>query len=359
MVGFRVKVAAATFAGFVSILIGRTRARQENMRGKAIARPLNDRFLIIGRAGMDFYADPPGTPLHEGTRWVSALGGSSANIAAAICRQGGQAALVTCVSDDPVGTWVTRELASYGVETQHVRRVGGEARNSLAVVDTNGAATQVVIYRNDAADFAMGPEDIEGVDLASFGAVVGAGTVLASEPARGATLAAFDRARAAGVPVVLDVDYRAYSWPDRRTTAAIYARAAEAADIIVGNDDEFGVLAESYDGGLDAARALAARGKTVVYKMGHRGAITLEGGDEVRSGIFRVEALKPTGAGDAFMGSFLAALAAGRGLHDAVRRGSAAAAIVVTRVGCAPAMPTPDELDDFMTTHPGPTIPED
>ncbi len=322
-------------------------------------KPTNNQFLVIGRAGMDFYADPPGTRLEDGAQWVSALGGSSANIAAAICRQGGQAALVTCVSDDPVGTWVTNQLAQYGVEIDHVRRVAGEARNSLAVVDTNKAETQVVIYRNNAADFRLSAEDIAAVDFSGFGAVVGAGTVLASEPSRSATLLAFDKAQAAGIPIVLDIDYRPYSWPDARTAADTYARAAAASDIIVGNDDEFGVLAADYDGGLDAARGLASQGKTVVYKMGHRGAITLQGDSETRTGIFQVDALKPTGAGDAFMGTFLASLAGGQALSEAVRRGSAAAAIVVTRVACAPAMPTPAELDDFLKTHPGPTIPED
>ncbi len=319
----------------------------------------NDRLLVIGRAGMDFYADPPGTRLEDGAQFTTALGGSAANIAAAFCRQGGRAALITCVSDDAVGQYCLNQLRHYGVEAGLIRRVGGEARNSLAVVDTNGPDTQAVIYRNNAADFHMDESDIAGVDFSGFGAVVTAGTILASEPSRGATMLAFEKAQAAGVPVIFDVDFRAYSWPDADTTARVYARAAEVSDIIIGNDDEFGVMAADYSGGLDAARGLARQGKTVVYKMGHRGAITLRGEEESRTGVFQVDALKPTGAGDAFMGSFLAALAAGRDLHTAVQRGSAAAAIVVTRVGCAPAMPTPQELDDFIATHPGQTIPED
>lgn len=317
------------------------------------------RFLIIGRAGMDFYADPPGTRLEEAVSFTVALGGSSANIAAGICRQGGQAALVTCVSDDPVGTFCENQLRDFGVDTTHVRRVAGEARNSLAVVDTNKADTQAVIYRNNAADFQMDARDVEGIDMAQYTAVVSTGTVLASEPSRSATFQAFKAARAAGAKIVFDLDYRAYSWPDAQTAADTYARMAEASDVIIGNDDEFGVLAASYDDGLAAARALAQQGKTVVYKMGHRGAITLTKGQEHRTGIFKVEALKPTGAGDAFMGSFLMSLANGSDLKTSVLRGSAAAAIVVTRVGCAPANPTPAELDKFIAGHPGATIPDE
>jgi len=329
------------------------------LKGLAITRPLNSRFLVIGRAGMDFYADPPGTRLEDGAVFTTALGGSSANIAVAVCRQGGSAALVTSVSDDPVGQYCLNQLAKFGVETQYVTKVAGEPRNSLAVVDTNGTDTQSVIYRNNAADFQMSLEDIARVDVTGFGAMVTTGTVLAAEPSRSATFAAFDKARAAGIPIVFDLDYRPYSWPDAETSAQVYAQMAEACDIIIGNDDEFGVLAQNYDDGLAAARDLAAKGKTVVYKMGHRGAITLTADSETRTGVFKVEALKPTGAGDAFMGSFLSAYAGGAPLNDSVLRGSAAAAIVVTRVGCSSAMPTPEELDQFIADHPGATIPEE
>ena len=329
------------------------------MREFDIVSLANDRFLVIGRAGMDFYADPPGTRLQEALTFTAALGGSSANIAAGICRQGGQAALVTSVSDDPVGEFCLHQLQSYGIETQYVSRVGGEARNSLAVVDTNGPATQSVIYRNNAADFQMTQDDIARVDVSGFGGLVTTGTVLASEPSRSATFAAFDKARAAGVPIIFDLDYRPYSWPDARTASETYARMAEASDIIIGNDDEFGVLAENYDDGLAAARGLAQQGKTVVYKMGHRGAITLTKTGETRTGIFKVDALKPTGAGDAFMGGFLMALARGEPLETAVLRGSAAAAIVVSKVGCAPAQPTTEELNQFIAEHPGASLPQE
>lgn len=55
------------------------------------------------------------------------------------------------------------------------------------------------------------------------------------------------------------------------------------------------------------------------------------------------------------MGGFVSSLSAGHNLKDAVLRGSACAAIVVARVGCAPAMPTTSELEAFLAEHPGPT----
>jgi 5-dehydro-2-deoxygluconokinase len=70
-----------------------------------------------------------------------------------------------------------------------------------------------VIYRNNAADFQMDIADVEAVDYKSYGALITAGTVFAAEPSRSAAFRAFELARAAGLPIIFDVDYRPYSWP--------------------------------------------------------------------------------------------------------------------------------------------------
>lgn len=308
--------------------------------------------LVIGRAGMDLYADPPGTSIEAATRFTSALGGSSANIAVALTRAGGQAALLTSVSDDAVGRFCLAQLDAYGVDRTHVRTSGGPSRNSLAVVETRLDNCQSVIYRNGAADFDMTLADVEAVDYTRLGGLITTGTVLASEPSRSATFRAFDLARAAGLPLIFDIDYRPYSWASATEAAEVYSRAATSCDVIVGNDVEFGFMAGDILRGLDKARSLNAQ--IVVYKMGELGAITLSGGQEVRTGIYQTTALKPTGAGDAFLGNLIASLARGEPLAKAVLHGSAAAAIVVSRVGCAPAMPTRAELDHFIATYDGP-----
>jgi len=313
-------------------------------------------FVIVGRAGMDMFPDPPGTRTEEATRFVSALGGSAANTAAGICKLGGKAALVTSVSDDSIGRYCLNQLDHYGVDRTHVKSVGGEARNSLAVYESRVEDHQTVIYRNGAADFKMTKDDVEAVDFSRFGALITAGTVFAAEPSRGAAFHAFELAKRAGLPIIFDVDYRPYSWPSAKVAEEVLSRAGAEADMIVGNDEEFGFMAGSVDKGLDKARELAATSATIViYKMGEHGAITLTGGEEQRSGIFRTEALKPTGAGDSFMAGMLASLATGYGLADSVMRGSACAAITVSKPGCAPAMPDPETLDTFLNTHPGPT----
>ena len=321
-----------------------------------LSRLTGNRFVIIGRAGMDLYPDPPGTRTEDATHFFSCLGGSSANIAVAITRQGGHCALVTRVSDDAIGRFALKELDKYGIDRSHVTPVGGEARNSLAIVESRVEDHQSVIYRNGAADFHMTEADVSAVDYTSYSALITTGTVLAAEPSRSAAFTAFDQARSAGLPLIFDIDYRPYSWASPDEAAEIYSQAGALCDVIVGNDVEFGFMAGGYDKGLAKARDLARQGAAiVVYKMGEKGAITLTADGEFRTGIFAVDALKPTGAGDSFMGGFIASLAAGHGLRDAVLRGSASASIVVSKVGCAPAMPTTAELDKFLADHPGPT----
>ena len=314
-----------------------------------------NRFLILGRAGMDLYADPPGTRIEEAIGFVAHLGGSAANIAVALARQGAQADLLTRVSDDAVGRFCLAHLDHYGVGRAHVGLTAGENRTSLAVVETRAENCQSIIYRNGAADFAVTETDVAAVSFAQYGALVITGTALAQEGSRLATLAALRGATAAGITTVMDIDYRPYSWPSRREASATTLTAARLCDIIVGNDEEFGLLAERAEDGLAMTRTLVDEGAGIaIYKMGERGAVTVTPEGEIVTGIYRTQAVKPTGAGDSFMGGFLAALAHGRPLREAVLRGSAAAAMVVARVGCAPAMPTSVELDAFLATHPDP-----
>jgi len=314
-------------------------------------------FVIVGRAGIDFFTDV-GVRAEDAERLTVDLGGSAANIGAGICKLGGKAALVTSVSDDSVGSYCVNRLHYYGVNTDHVRRVGGEYRNSLAFYESVLEGHRNVIYRNGAADFQMTVADVEAVDYSQFGALITAGTVFAAEPSRTATFRSFELAKAAGLPIIFDVDYRPYSWPSPQVAADVLSRAAEASDMIVGNDEEFGFMAGGMDKGQAKAQALSEdTAEIVVYKMGENGAVTYAGGQEITTGIYPVTAVKPNGAGDAFMAGLMTAVAQGRDLKAAILRGSACASITVSQPGCAPAMPTPELLDDFLNTHPGPTTP--
>jgi 5-dehydro-2-deoxygluconokinase len=305
-------------------------------------------FLVLGRAGMDLYADPPGTEIEDATKFTAALGGSAANIAVALSKQGAEVALLTAVSNDAVGRFTLKALGSCGVDTRLITSVDGEARNSLAVVETRAKNCQSVIYRNGAADFEVTEADVELIDFTQFAAIIVTGTSLAREPSRSATFTALHRAREAGLLLIIDVDYRPYSWGSKAEAQAICSQAVALCDIIVANDEEFAVLAGTDDGLALAYNLSRQAGRVVIYKLGEKGCTTFAPGGYFDTPVFPVAALKPTGAGDGFMGGFISGLVAGASLPEAVRRGAATAAIVVTRVGCAPAMPDANEVHLFM-----------
>ena len=315
-------------------------------------------FVVVGRVGIDFTPDA-GVAIEDAPNMMVAMGGSSANIAAGLVKFGSKAALVTRVSDDAIGRYCVNQLNHYGVDATHVKPIAGEYRNSLAVYETRLENHNSVIYRNGAADFQMSMEDVESVDYSQFGALITAGTVFAAEPSRSAAFRAFELAKEAGLPIIFDVDYRPYSWPSPQVAEDVLSRAGAMSDVIVANDEEFGFMAGGIEKGLEKARELAnSTASIVVYKMGHLGAITFADGEETQSGIYIVDALKPTGAGDSFMAGFIASIAEGRALNEAVMRGSACAAIVVAKPGCAPAMPNTEQLEAFLASHPGPSVPD-
>ena len=313
-----------------------------------------NRFVVLGRVGMDLYADPPGTRIEQAQHYFAAIGGSAGNIAVGLARQGAAAALLTHVSDDAVGRYCRAELQRYGVDTGHVTLEGGQARTSLAVVETIATDPHSVLYRNGAADFALTEADVARVDFTGVAALVVTGTALACEPSRGAALRAMVAARNSGALVVLDVDYRAYSWTSTTEAATVCLAAARQVDCVVGNDDEFGLLAGNPDLGKALAKSLAQNGAAFcVYKQGAAGATTFTPDFSFETGIFKVTALKPMGAGDGFMAGLLAGLGRGHTLESAVRRGAATAAMIVAGIGCAPASPDTASLDRFMATqHP-------
>ncbi|MFK7874955.1 MAG: PfkB family carbohydrate kinase, partial [Paracoccaceae bacterium] len=129
----------------------------------------HNNFIIIGRAGIDFFTDP-GVRVEDAESMTVDLGGSSANIGVGISKLGGRGTLVTCVSDDSVGSYCINRLKHYGVETKYIKKVSGEFRNSLAVYESRLDDHRNVIYRNGAADFQMDDGDVSAVDYSAYGA---------------------------------------------------------------------------------------------------------------------------------------------------------------------------------------------
>ena len=316
-----------------------------------ISKIQKNNFLLIGRAGVDIYPDPPGTKTENANKYVTHLGGSSANMGVQLTKYGGSCSLLTRVSNDALGKFAINQLDSYGVKSDLVKLEDNESRISFAIVESTIVDHQSIIYRHKAADLFLNKNDIENSNLQNYECILITGTSLAAEPSRSAVLYALKLAKEKKIPVIMDIDYRPYTWESEDKAKEIYNLAGDYCSGIIGNDDEFAILSGSYHDGLSYAKKISRNCDLVIYKMGEKGSITFANNEEIQRGIFPVKPLKPTGAGDAFMGSLIGAILKKYALQKAIEIGSAAAAIVVTKVGCAPAMPDLDEVLDFMKNN--------
>jgi len=316
-----------------------------------ISKIQKNNFLLIGRAGVDIYPDPPGTKTENANKYVTHLGGSSANMGVQLTKYGGSCSLLTRVSNDALGKFAINQLDSYGVKSDLVKLEDNESRISFAIVESTVVDHQSIIYRHKAADLFLNKNDIDNSNLQNYECILITGTSLAAEPSRSAVLYALKLAKEKKIPVIMDIDYRPYTWESEDKAKEIYNLAGDYCSGIIGNDDEFAILSGNYDDGLGYAKKISRNCDLVIYKMGEKGSITFANNEEIQRGIFPVKPLKPTGAGDAFMGSLIGAILKNYDLQKAIEIGSAAAAIVVTKVGCAPAMPDLNEVLDFMKNN--------
>jgi 5-dehydro-2-deoxygluconokinase len=308
--------------------------------------------VIVGRAGMDLYPVPDGIETETAAHFAAEIGGSAGNIAVAIARQGLPVALCGAVSDDAVGRFVRRHLERFGVDISQVRNAPGSCRTSLAICETRPADSETVFYRSDAADLQLRPEDIDAKLIGESAFLVVTGTSLATEPSRAAALRALKLARAAGTCTILDIDHRPVSWVSAEEARRVLSEAARDCTVIVGNEEEFAVMGAQGANVLQSAEALVRAGHPlVIFKRGEAGSVAITADGTLETASVRVEAKKPFGAGDAFLGSLVVAVYRGMALGPALHRASAAAAYVVCRRGCAFAMPTAAELDQFISSH--------
>jgi 5-dehydro-2-deoxygluconokinase len=315
-----------------------------------VSRPLA--AIVIGRAGMDLYPLPDGTETESARQFAAEIGGCAGNTAVALSRQGHAVALLGAFSDDPVGRFVRAHLARYSVDTSRCRSISGDYRTSLAICETRYPDSETVFYRNRAVDLQLNAGDFDSTFIGSAAVLIVTGTALAAEPSRTAVFEALGMARTARTFSILDIDHRPVSWRSQDEAASIYADAASRCDAVIGNDEEFAIIGGSKTKALAAATGLVAKGcRFAIFKQGSAGSITITPGHNFSTGVFAVAVKKPFGAGDAFLGTLVAALLRGAALELAVERASAAAAYVVSRRGCAFAMPTAAELDLFVKRH--------
>ena len=323
-------------------------------------------LICLGRLAVDLYAQQPGARLEDATSFAKYLGGSSANAAFGAARLGLRTAMLSRVGDDHMGRFLLETLAREGCDVGHVG-IDRERLTALVLLGIKDRDTfPLIFYRENCADMAVDEADIDEAFIASSRALAITGTHFSTPRVHAASSKALAFAKKHGVRTVLDIDYRPVLWGltgrgDGETrfiandgvTAHLQAMLPQF-DLIVGTEEEFHIAGGSSDL-LAALRAVRAITKAMlVVKRGAQGCNVIDGAvpasmdDVPMYRGARVDVLNVLGAGDAFMAGFLYGWLRDQGIERSCAYANACGAIVVSRHGCAPAMPSRAELDYFL-----------
>jgi 5-dehydro-2-deoxygluconokinase len=315
-------------------------------------------LICIGRLGVDLNCDDVNCPLKDVKSFHPTVGGSPANIAIGSSKQGIKVGVISKISSDAIGEYVIAELNEYGVDTSNVSKDENGAKNCLAITEIK-APNQCggILYRDNVADLNLTYGDISEEYIKSAKAILVSGTALSASPSREAVLLAIKYAKKHGTKVIMDIDYRPYSWASMEETSFYTSMACEACDIIIGTREEFDVVEYLYDKDniddeVSAKRWLNEKTEIVVVKRGEDGSTAWTNeGDEISHPIYPAQLKKTFGAGDAYASGFISALIKGEDILTAMGNGSASATIVVSGYDCSKTSPTTEELAEYRRTH--------
>lgn len=311
-------------------------------------------MILLGRVAVDLNPVDYYCPLSESTTFKRYLGGSPANIAVGLSRLGKKCGFFARVSDDELGVFVTNFFKNEGIDCSHITKCTNGEKIGLTFTEIKSETeSSITMYRNEAADLKLDVCDIDEDYIKKTKALLISGTALCESPSREAALKATLIAKKNNIPVIFDIDYRAYNWKSKDEIAIYYSAVAEKADIILGSREEFD-LTEKFIGldGTDKASAEywhKKNAKIVIIKHGKEGS-TAYTNDGLSYTIkpFPVKLLKSFGGGDGYASAFLYGILEGWDMWDALELGSASAAMLVASHACSQDMPSVDAVKEFI-----------
>ncbi|MFQ3176200.1 MAG: 5-dehydro-2-deoxygluconokinase [Psychromonas sp.] len=323
-------------------------------------------LICMGRVAVDLYGQQVGARLEDMGSFSKYLGGSSGNVAYGTARQGLKSSMLARVGDEHMGRFLKEELDAVGVDTSHMI-TDKERLTGLVILGIKDTETfPLIFYRDNCADMAITAEDVSEEYIASARCLAITGTHLSNPQTREAVLTALKYARRHGVKTALDIDYRPILWGltalgDGETrfiaSESVTAQLKDVLhlfDLVVGTEEEFHIAGGSTDT-IAALRSVRAVSQAeFVCKRGPLGCSVFSDmiPDSLDQGItiqgVRVAVLNVLGAGDAFMSGLLRGYLNNEGWEKSCAYANACGALVVSRHGCAPAMPSKEELDNYL-----------
>jgi 5-dehydro-2-deoxygluconokinase len=322
--------------------------------------------ICLGRAAVDLYGEQIGSRLEDMSSFSKYLGGSSCNIAYGTARLGLKSSMLTRVGDEHMGRFVKEELARGGVDVSHVvtdpKRLTGLVILGIKDQDT----FPLIFYRNDCADMALSESDIDQDYIASSRALLVTGTHLSTETTYASSKKAMEYAKQANAKVILDIDYRPVLWGltglgegenrfvSSETVSDKLQTILPLCDLVVGTEEEIQIAGGSTNTITSLNKIRECTDATIVLKLGVLGCTVLDKNIPDREEDFKVfsgvtvDVLNVLGAGDAFISGFLLGWLHGEPYDICCKYANACGALVVSRHGCAPAIPSAKELDNYI-----------
>jgi ribokinase len=292
--------------------------------------------VVVGSLNMDLVVRSPRHPKPGetllGGEFRTFPGGKGANQAVAAARAGAFTSMIGRVGKDDFGAALVSNLKANGVDASHVAQDAAASGVALITVSDDGQNTIVVAQ---GANANLAPADIVGADDLFARAKV---VLMQLEVPLPAIEQAVALAKSHGVKVVLNPA------PAQTLDAALLREV----DYLVPNQHELALLTgeTEVETGVRALRSLGVR--NVLVTLGSDGVLLEQETASTRLEPYKVQVVDTTAAGDAFVGAFGAALAAGSSPLDAVRWGNAAGALAVTKAGAQPSLPNRAEIEGML-----------
>lgn len=301
---------------------------------------LGNPVLTVGSLNADLVVATERLPLPGETVTGSDLrilpGGKSSNQAAASALLGAETCIIGAVGRDGNGDLLVRSLEDKGVDVRLVARRDVPTGTAIITVD---AEAENCIVISAGANATLTPHDLE-MHREAFARARVCG--LCFEVSYDTVLCAARMAKQAGATVVLNVS------PVREVPRELL----ECVDVLIVNEHEIEVICNecvSVDDHKALVSALARTGvEHIVVTLGARGSLIVEGDSVVAVDPFPVQAIDTTGAGDSFMGSLMAGIAAGADLADAAVLASLVSAYATMRVGAQSSYPSAYEIRGYL-----------
>lgn len=315
-----------------------------------------NKLISIGELLIDFTANQTG-PLKDSVSFAKNPGGAPANVAVCAQRLGAHSIFLTKVATDPFGDFLIETLDHAHVETKYILR-SPDYETALAFVSLKADGERdFTFYRRNASDLFMKPEEIpeaifEPGDILHFGSVD-----LVDYPVRKAHQKAIEYAHRHHCLVSFDPNLRFGLWPDRQALKETVNTFIDEAHIVKVSDDELEFISGINDRLAAVKQLFRGHVRLVIITEGSRGAtIYASAHDPIHVDGFKVNGIDMTGAGDAFVGSFLFQLLKNgitektllthfTDYEDYLRYSNKVAALVCTRHGAISAMPTQEEVE--------------